>query len=169
MKMEERILMWLRASLNPSTIKLLMKRGNRRCACTGWSRHVEKATRASTYIGGLKIEYLSANFSNRMAIVTSKSNVCIDIPNLRMLVRLRNKNRVRIMKKVSASWAVKTAYFGTNLNHNLCARIIYLGFVLLDRIVRRCTWKVCFHHMICLSRFFLTSHLRRIGSIVKFI
>jgi len=146
-----------------------MKRGNRKCACIGWSKHVEKVTRASTYIGGLRIGYPSASFSNRMVIVTSKSNVYIDIQNLRMLVRLRNKNRVRIMKGVFASLAVNTAFSGTNSNHNRYARIIYLGFVLMGRIVRRFMWRVCFRHKICHCQYCLISRMRKIGSIVKFI
>ena len=57
----------------------------------------------STFIDGLRIEYQFANSSSKMATVTSRSSVCIDIRNLKMLEPLRNKNLALTMKKVSAS------------------------------------------------------------------
>ena len=149
----------------------MMKRGNRRCACIGWNKHVAKVTHVSTYIGGLKTEYLSASFSNRMVIATSRSNACTGIQNQRMLARRRSKNHVRITKEDSASWDVKTAYSGTvmNLSRKRYARTTYLAFVLMDLIVRRFMWKVCCRHKICHSRLWLISRVKRIGSTVKFI
>ena len=71
-----------------------------------------------------KTEYLYVNFFNKTVTVTFKISVFTDILKKRILVRVKSKNRVRIMNEVSANSGETSASFGMRLNLWLFVKII---------------------------------------------
>ena len=71
-----------------------------------------------------KTEFLSVNFFNKTVIATFKISVSTDIHRKRMLVRAKSKNRVHIMKKVSANSGEMSVSFGMRSNQWLFVKTL---------------------------------------------
>ena len=115
-----------------------MRKENRKCACIGLSHNAERGSHASIYTVILRKEYQFANSFNKMDTVIYKSNVFTDIQSRKMWVQQKNKSRARITKEDFASWVGINVYFGMNTKRKSYARIIYLGFVLMDPSASMC-------------------------------
>ena len=115
-----------------------MRKENRKCACTGLSHNAERGNHASIYTGTSRKGYQYANSFNKMDTVIYKNNVFTDIQSRKMWVQQKNKSHARITKRDFASWDGKIVYFGMNTKRKSYARIIYLGFVLMDPSVSMC-------------------------------
>ena len=70
-----------------------------------------------------KTEYLYVNFFNKTVTVTFKISVSTGILRKRILVRVKSKNRVRIMNEVSANSGEMSVSFGMRSNLWLFVKI----------------------------------------------
>ena len=91
--------------------------------CIGLSKLAGKVMHVNICIDMKKTEYLYVNFFNKTVTVTFKISVSTGILRKRILVRVKSKNRVRIMNEVSANSGEMSVSFGMRSNLWLFVKI----------------------------------------------